>query len=424
MVKHQHYLRETQSTPDPHPREPSFGSMPPYPVDRPDSAQIPRRWHQWYARSLEVEATPLEIAEPQRRRWGRYIYLALAILGFGLLLNFLAGKVFLYTATGTVGARQYPLSPASTMTVANIDARPGEAVKAGAVVMQFSSPALAQELARTKARIAETESRLRDHATATSGTAASLAAEISGLQGQEEALEQQYSDHEQQLQSLRSLAASGAISHADLAQTRQDMLTIKAQYDGIDAKLEADRARLKDLKRLNLGKHDTASLLGSLKQLRKSLRSRMNALQLRSPIDGVVAQVPVSEGQVVKAGQPAAVVVPGDDERTLLYFPPAARSRLQVGKTLSVQTPDGNSVAMRIRQIFPSVQDVPDELQTDMDRKAQAVVVLAAPVDAAGSAEPIQPGTPVTASVDRWDGGEWLHKAWSAVRRVTGRALG
>lgn len=421
MVKH--YLSEPQTAPEPDRYDDKRVSWETFPAAGGESGHVPRRWHQWYARSLELEATPLEIAQPKRRRWGRFLYLALALLGIALGVNFLAQKIFLYTASGTIGVERYPLSPASTMKVARVEVHPGERVHTGQVIMRFDSPELEQQLAQTRVKIAETEAHLEQQSIQNDTTASSLKAEIEGLRSQLQALIQQYADQQSQVQTLKALAASGAASQVEVQKAQEAMVTSKSQYDAAAAKLRADRAQLRQLQKKDGATEKAASLLGSLRQLRKTLRSRVHALELRAPVDGVVAEVPVAQGQVVQAGNPAAVIVPGTDERTLLYFPPAARTRLHERQQLSVTTPAGDSLAMRIKQIFPSVQAVPESLQSDVDRQQQAVVVLATPVDPNAAAQ-VQPGTPVTASVPRWSGGDWVTRAWSSLTHLAVRAAG
>ncbi len=381
-----------------------------------------RPWRQWYARSMEVEATPLEITEPKRRKWGRYVYLLIVVVATALGVNYVAGKVLMYNASGTVGAEQYKLSPAATVTVKNIAVQPGQHVNKGDVLVSFSSPQLEQELARAKANIAEAQSRVSQRATSSRGDVAALQAEISGLHAQLQSLIQQYANKQSQYQSLKSLAHSGAVNQGDVLDAQQQMLEAKSKYEATAAKLRGDRARLKQLKGGDGQNSDQSTqdqTLASLKQLRKSLRHRLNDLQLTAPAKGVVAQIPVTTGQVVTAGEPTVIVVPGDDLRTLLYFPPAARARLHKGRNISVTTPDGTSVEMRIRQVFPSVRDLPPDLRDDVTKRGPSVVVMAVPENPRDIGA-IAPGTPVKASISRWSAQRWASNIWSSVARVFG----
>lgn len=401
-----------------------------YPVDDPrrptlddTSGNVPRRWRQWYARSIDVETTPLEITEPPRRKWGRYVYLLIVIAAIALGVNFVAGKALWFDASGTVGVKQYPVSPDATVTVKSIAVQPGQTVKAGQPLMRFSSPQLDQQLAQTRADIAKTKATLQQQTATSQGSASALRAEIGGLRSQLQALVQQYADQEQQVQTLQNLASNRAVNRGDVTRAREALLQTKAQYDSTAAKLRSDRQQLHALRASsNSAKSKPDDLMASLKQLQRTLSSRMDALQLKAPVSGVVAQVPVTAGQVVKPGQPAAVIVPGNDQRTLLYFPPAARSRLKVGQLLTVTAPDGSDLPMRIERIFPSVESLPDDLQSGAENKGRAIVVLVKPASGHPSVK-LQPGTPVTAEVSRWAPGKWLSELWSSTKKGVGRVF-
>lgn len=381
-----------------------------------DETSVPRRWRQWYASTMEVEATPLEVDAPKRRRWGRFVYLAIVIAGVLLGLDFLAGHIFWYSAQGSVGGRQYQLSPTNVSTVKTIAVQPGQHVSKGQVLIRFKSPQLSQALAQAKANIANIESKMQSDNTDKKSKAAALRAEIGGLQAQYQALRQEYNSQQQQINSMESLAAKGALNFGDVRKLQQQQSQIKAQYSQIYAKIQSDRAQLKQLRAGGKGGSQSSltDRLTALKQLRQSLHSRMQSLSLRAPISGIVAQVPVTEGQTVKPGQNAVVVVPNANQRTLLYFPPAARSRLKADETLSVTTPDGTHIPMRITHVYPSIQALPDNLQNRVNRQGPVIVAVARPANPK-DVQKLPSGTPVTAHVPRWQAGEWLGQWWHDV---------
>lgn len=369
---------------------------------------VPRRWRQWYASSMEVEATPLEVELPKRRRWGRFMYLAIVILGLLLGLDFIAGHVFWYSAKGSVGGNQYQLSPTSIATVKTIAVKPGDKVHKGQLLMSFDSPQFSQTLAETKAKIADLESNMQDTSNTQASTAASLRGEISGLQAQYQALRQEYQSQQQQIDSMASLAAKGALNYGDVRQLQQQAMQTKAEYSQIYAKIESDRAQLKHIHAATKGGKSTMhDRLAALKQLRQSLHARMQSLTLKAPVAGVVAQVPVTTGQTVKPGDTAVVVAPSGDQRTLLYFPPAARTRLAKGQELPVTTPNGTHIKMRIAHIYPSIQALPDDLQSRVDHSGPVLVVVARPVNPQ-DIQKLPAGTPVNSQVPRWQAGQWI----------------
>lgn len=378
---------------------------------------VPRHWRQWYARSLEVKATPLEVQEPKRRRWGRMIYLAIVIAGLLIFLNYLAGQTFWYSAKGVVGGHQYQLSPTSVSIVKTIDVSPGDHVSKGQVLVSLKSPQLNQEEAQTRVNLAGIESKLRDQSEDQQATASALQAEIGGLQSQYDALQDQYAYQQQRIDSIRRLAAKGVLNFGDAYDMQQQQMQTKAQYLQVNAKLQADRAQLKGLKATTKGATQStlANHLATLDHLRQSLHSSADALSLRSPVAGIVAQIPVTQGQTVKPGDPAVIVVPNDEQRTLLYFPPAARASLTKGDTVPITTPDGGTIQMRISHIYPSIQDLPEDLQNSVTRQGQSIVAVAQPINPRDISM-LQAGTPVTARVGRWHPSVWLSRWFRVVK--------
>lgn len=378
---------------------------------------VPRRWRQWYASSLEMEGAPLEVQAPRKRQWGRLVYLSLVIGAILFGVDVVAGHVLWYNATGSFGGRQYQLSPTDVSTVKDIAVQPGQHVSKGQTLVRLSSPQLSQNLAQARTNIAELESKLQATASSAHAQAATLRAQISGLQAQYQALHQQYQSRQQQINTMESLAAKGALNFGDVRALQQKQSQLQAQSSSVYAQIQSDRVQLRQLDAQGKGSQNARlqHRLASLKQLRKSLDQRMSALSLKSPINGIVAQVSVTQGQTVKPGQAAVVVVPSGHQRTLLYFPPAARSHLHRGKTLSVTLPDGSHAAMRIAHVYPSVQALPADLQSRVNHSGPVIVVVARPVSSHAVTD-VASGTPVTARVSRWQTGRWVTTWWHEAR--------
>ena len=376
---------------------------------------VPRSWHGWYAHSMEARSTPLAIEAPIRRRWSRFVYLAAVTACLLVGLDFLAGQIFWYTAQGVIGETSYSLSPTEVGVVARIGVTPGERVRKGQVLVSFSSPALHQSLAQAQANIAAIESNLQNQAKASRGMEGSLRAELSGLSGEYQALRQDYESQQSMIESTAALAAQGVLNFSDVDQLRERQLQLKAQIAAVYAKMLADRAQLRQLAKAGRPSASGAldRRLASLQRLREGLALQMRSLELRAPIEGIVAQLPVTRGQTVRPGEAAVVIVPPGNQRTLFYFPPAARSRLSAHQRLVATTPDGTRIAMHITRIYPSTQDLPETLQRPVNDRGPAIVAVAQPLRPR-DVEELAAGTPVTARVPRWHAirlpYEWWHK--------------
>lgn len=379
-----------------------------------------RRWRQWYAPIMDVEANPpgVEKVTSWRHRWGRVLYLTILACVLLLGLNFLASHVFWYSAQGEVG-NPYALSPTDVSVVKHITVSPGQRVHKGQRLMSFGSPELQKALTQAQANIASVASRLHQQTNQSHSTAESLRAEIVGLVDQYQALRQEYNQQQNMVDSMKSLAAKGALNFGDVNQLKHQQTQTKTQYAAVYAKLQADRAELRQL-RAGAGNGKQAALrqhLASLSKLRESLRSQQQSLSLRAPVNGVVSQVSVTEGQTVKPGESAVVVVPRHDYRTLLYFPPAARPRLSTGQNLTVSTPDDMHIPMRITRIYPSIQDLPNDLQNHVIHQGRVIVAVAQPTRP-NDMQKVSSGTPVTSGVPRWPALQWTIDWWSKVRKA------
>lgn len=389
-----------------------------------DDPPVPRSWHRWYAHSMEARSTPLAIEAPRRRRWSRFIYLAVVTGALLFGLDFWAGQVFWYTAQGVIGDTSYSLSPIEVSVVAHVGVTPGEHVRKGQELVSFSSPALHQSLAQAQVKIAAIESNLQNQAQVSRGTEGSLRAELSGLRGEYQALRQDYGIHQSMIDSTQALAAQGVLNFSDVDQLRERQLQLKAQVAAVYAKMVADRAQLRQLVKAG---HERASgdfdrRLASLRRLREGLALQMRSLVLRAPVNGVVAQLLVTRGQTVRPGEAAVVIVPPDNQRTLFYFPPAARSRLSAHQRLVATTPGGTRIAMYVTRIYPSTQDLPQTLKYPVNYRGPVIVAVAQPLRAR-DVENLPAGTPVTARLPRWHAIRLPYQWWHKLRGVLAHRL-
>lgn len=366
-----------------------------------------RPWRQWHTQHAELDTAPLEVTAPRRPQWGRFLYM-LIILGLAFFAGHLAYQhIFWLNASGEVSGQQYQLSPSQTVRVNKVLVQPTDKVKKGQVLVRFTSPQLQQALARDLSSIADLEGKMANGGTApgSDNSIGSLRADIQSLQAQEQFLSQQIRQQKQQISQLRQLVSQGAAAPADLQQARMQHAQTRSRYNQVLAKIRADRGRIHQLDNAQ-SKGELQTRLRAMKQLRQSLRQRMDNLVLKAPASGVVAKVPANPGETLRAGQQAVVLVQRGTLRTYLYFPPAAGDRLQQGQTLPITLPDGTQVPMRVSKIYPSMQAVPKQLQpaTGKSGDQAQVVVAAEPANrrAASRLRRLQSGTPVSARVSRW----------------------
>ncbi|HYW03003.1 MAG TPA: HlyD family efflux transporter periplasmic adaptor subunit [Gammaproteobacteria bacterium] len=382
-----------------------------------------RPWRQWHMQHADLDTAPLEVTAPKRPQWGRFLYI-LIILALALFAgNMIYQHVFWLNASGEVSGQQYQLSPSQTVRVEKVLVHPTDKVKKGQVLARFTSPQLQQALARDLSNIADLEGKMANGGAApgSGGSIGSLKADIQSLQAQEQYLSRQLRQQNQQVDQLRQLVSQGAAAPADLQQARMQQAQTQSQYNQVQAKIRADRSRIHQLGSAQ-SKGQMQARLRALKQLRQSLKQRLGNLVLKAPAAGVVARVPATTGETLRAGQQAVVLVQRGTLRTYLYFPPAASDRLHRGQTLPITLPNGRHVPMRISKIYPSMQAVPQQLQPASGKQGNQAQVVVAAEPAGRQAEAtlrqLESGTPVNARVSRWPVPESLKRLSVKLRHI------
>lgn len=359
---------------------------------RPPAAAEPQR------RSVPPPSRATKRRRPKRMVLVAFLVAILVVIGAVLF----AGPWLSFRATGAVGARAYRLAPSDATTVAAVNVRSGQHVRAGDVLITLNDPQLAQKLAHLKAQIAQATSH-QDSAAKTDGSkqqVAALRATIAQLRSNLRDLGHRYANAQARAQQLRAQTQNEPVTPEMLQQANEAVRQTKGQYHDEAAKLRADEGKLKKLESASAGSQ-SAQKLAALKQARDHLSARLHTLQLQAPVDGVITNIAARQGQTLSAGETAVTEVPSNDHRALLYFPHAARSHLSDGKTLSVKSPGGGTVKMSIDRIFASPKDMPSNLRHLPGQRASAVVVLAHAVNAQQAAH-LAPGTAVSAHVPRW----------------------
>ena len=362
------------------------------PRRRPPATSEPQR--------RSVPPPPRATRRRRSKRMAFVAFLAAILVVIGAVL--FAGPLLSFRAKGVIGARAYRLAPSSAATVAAVDVHSGQHVQAGNVLMKLNDPQLAKKLAHLKAQIADATSHQDSSAKADGSKhqVAALKATIAQLRSNLRDLGHRYANAQARAQQLRAQTQNEPTTPEILQQANEAVRQTKGQYHDEAAKLRVAEGKLKKLESSSASSQ-SAQKLASLKQARDRLRARLHTLQLQAPVDGVITNIAARQGQTLSAGETALTEVPSNDHRALLYFPQAARSHLADGQTLSVKSPEGSTLKMRIDRVFASPKDMPSNLRHVPGQQTSAVVVHAHAVDAQQAAH-LAPGTPVSAHVSRW----------------------
>ncbi len=209
-------------------------------------------------------------------------------------------------------------------TVARLNCEVGQAVKAGEVVAVLENLEL-------KAQVADIEANLIQ-AKASSRSAAYR------LQLAELAL----NNARDNLERVKVLYESGAVSLADYEKAQLEMESARAAVEEQEAQLEALSARIQ-----------------GLKETRGHLAVRESELVLKSPVDGVILSLPVKIGQVVAPGTPVATIGGGDGLEVRADILGEDMAHVAVGQKVLVTVPgvDQGQLVGKVSQIYPQAEE-------------------------------------------------------------------
>ncbi|GAB3382313.1 HlyD family efflux transporter periplasmic adaptor subunit [Spongiibacter taiwanensis] len=363
-----------------------------------------RPWRQWHTASQGAAPAALEVGMPRKPQWGRWIYFAILLSLAVIAARFVYVNFFWYAADGFVSGRQYHVSPSDTVSIKEIFVSPSDSVEEGQLLVKLSSPMLVQSLAKNEAEIARLQSDLAQRSMTNMGNESQLVAKRDSLDAEMDYLESKYFQETQQLTALQELVEKGASQRGNLDELQSQRNKTWSEYKRVEAELRSAQAQLASIRR---SKEDDASpeistRLASLKELHASIEEQLSALELRAPTSGTVARVPVSKGDVLRAGEAAVELVDKQELRAYLYFPPAAQEKLQPNMEIPVTRADGSEVRLVVSKVYPSTASLPEEFRNNYQPDRSAVVVEATPVEGDVSELAMTSGTPIKGRIPRW----------------------
>ncbi len=390
------------------------------PVPKPSSGGAPSHpWRQWYSSAQGPDSLPLEVAQPRKPQWGRYIYLAIIACIVGLVLREIYTGLFWYNAQGAVSGQQYNVSPSQTVTIDEVLVSPSETVKAGQPLVKLNSPELVQALSRNEAEIARMQADMVESTSRISSNREELRARIESNRAQLEALENKSRTEIERINAMRRLVAAGAVSKGSLQELEMQHSETWSDLQRVKAELHSAYRQSSALAESQSRDEQQAmpeNRLASLTKLRDSIQNQLNSLELRAPSDGVVANVRVSRGDVLKAGEPAVIMLEQDDTRAFLFFPPSAQGKLKVGQTVPAHTSAGADFPLRIEKIYPRMESKSALSYSELNAPENASLVAeAVPADGGKFPDALNTGTPIYGRVPRWSLAEDIDKAVAAL---------
>jgi HlyD family secretion protein len=261
------------------------------------------------------------------------------------------------TASGHVEATEVRLSSKVGGTLAVLRVDEGDRLKAGDEIARIDTVDidLAISAARAERDSASADLRLRqagfreEEIAEAEATVARARADLEGAQRDFD-----------RMQALLD-SGSGTPKERDDAQTRRDVAA---------ANLHVAR---ESLRRLRAGYRPEevdaarARLAAAEAQIAQLEQNRRDAVLL-SPLDGIVTAKLVEQGELLRAGQPVAVVTDLADAWLNAYVSEPDLARIRMGQTVEVRTDDGQTRNGRITFIASEAEFTPKNVQTRDER--------------------------------------------------------
>ncbi|MFH2078322.1 MAG: HlyD family efflux transporter periplasmic adaptor subunit, partial [Pseudomonadota bacterium] len=217
----------------------------------------------------------------------------------------------------------------------------GDSVKRGDVMAVVDSPELQNELQREKATLAQLEAEVARQR---------ILARKSSLLAQREADDAEVT----RLAALRDLQRAergfelGAIAKVDFLRAQDAMASadIRSKHAGTAAQLEAQDVAL--------GLKTQEQLLERQRLLAANLERRVDELNVRSPVDGVIGTLNVADRAVVAPNAPLMTVVDLSRLEVELEMPESYAKDLGLGMTAEVRVGATNATG-KVSAISPEV---------------------------------------------------------------------
>jgi len=236
----------------------------------------------------------------------------------------------------------------------------------------------------------------------------SLRSEISGLQTQRTARQEQLSSLEADLKALIALDAQGMVEKTKLRALERDLARVRGERDEIASRIASTNTAIseKNLRKFQVRKSFQEDVTAELKKVhgenfelieRESTTKRtLELTELKAPVAGTVTEMKVhTSGGVVSPGEVLMEIVPSDDKLTVEgRVLPQDIDRVAVGQSTGVKvhafnsrtTPEINGTVKYV------AADATTDPRTEMTYFVVKVEVTAEEVLRLGEQQRLQPG--------------------------------
>jgi multidrug resistance efflux pump len=220
---------------------------------------------------------------------------------------------------------------------------PGTTVASGTVLVVLSNPDVERSALEAQRQLTAAQAELTT-------LRVTLQDQLLGQESSASQLQAQYNDAVRQARSADGLAQRELIS-------RQELERAKDNAEDLRTRLGVERERLAQ-QRASLQQQLAAqqSQVEMLRRLSTFSQQQIASMQVRSPQDGVLQELPVELGQWVQSGAILAKVVQPGRLKAVLRIPETQARDLALGQPASVDTHNG-VVAGHVVRIDPAAQN-------------------------------------------------------------------
>ena len=294
-------------------------------------------------------------------------------------------------ASGTIEATSVQVSSKSSGEILHLDASEGTGVKRGNLLAVIDHSTLDLQLGQARSGVDLARAQLDLLTNGARGE--DLAQAQDALNQADETLRSAREDFAR----MENLLASGAATRKqrDDAQTRFTNARTQANTADQALKKLQNFARPEDVKAA-LARLDQA--VYSVRLLQKSIQD----CTVRAPVDGVVTERLVEEGELASPGAGLFVVTNLDTVKLTIYVPETDLGNIRLGQQakISIDSRPGTSYPGTVTFISPVAEFTPRDIQTKDER---VKLVYAVRIEIANPSGVFKPGMPADASLPRLD---------------------
>lgn len=220
---------------------------------------------------------------------------------------------------------------------------PGTYVTPETTLLEMTNPDVQRELLEAEQQLTAAMAQLAQLRT-------TLQTNMLNQEGQVAQLRSQYRDAVRQVEANEELAKKELIAQNELQRTRDTAEELKQR-------LEIGEKNLEFMRQTMPTQLDAqGSQVERLQTLVQFQRNRLNSMTVRPPVEGVLQELPIEEGQWVTSGQLIARVVPPGRLKAVVRIPETQAHEVVIGQPALVDTRNG-IVEGRVTRIDPAAQN-------------------------------------------------------------------